>query len=164
MNVWKWKCEGLILLRGETRANLICFDGNVALGRESCSGEGKLLWGGKVALGREVALGEGMLLGGNVALGSCSGEGILLWGGNVALGSCSGGGKLLWEGNVALGREYCSGEGKLLWGRRNCHGEKKKLSKKERIFPILGKIREILQKIEGISGDFAVEKKRFGRQ
>jgi len=28
----------------------------------------------------------------------------------------------------------------------------------------LGKIREILQKIEGISGDFAVEKKRFGRQ
>ncbi|MBP7022199.1 MAG: hypothetical protein KBC30_10355, partial [Planctomycetes bacterium] len=85
----------------------------------------------------------------------------MLWGGNVALGRiiCSGEAILLWGGKVALGRECCSGEGKLLWGRRNCHGEKKKLSKKERIFPILGKIREILQKIEGISGDFAVEKK-----
>jgi len=48
----------------------------VALGRECCSGEGKLLWGVKLALGRE----------------SCSGEAMLLWGGNVALGRecCSG--------------------------------------------------------------------------
>jgi len=38
------------------------------------------------------------------------------------------------------------------------------LSKKERIFPILGKIGKNLQKIEEILGDFAVKKKRFGRQ
>ena len=124
--------------------------GNVALGRQCCSGERMLLWG------------EKLLWGGNVALGRecCSGEGKLLWGGNVALGkeSCSGEEMLLWGSKITLGRQCCSG------GRRNCHGEKKKLSKKKRIFPILGKIREILQKIEGISGDFVVEKKRFGRQ
>jgi len=48
----------------------------------------------------------------------------------------------------------------LLWGEYTL-GRRRKLAKKERIFPILGKIREILEKIEGISGDFAVKKKQF---
>ena len=64
-----------------------------------------MLWGGNVALGRKFAL------------GSCSGEAMLLWGGRscsgvllwgvlwgVTLGSCSG------EMSVALGRQCCSGE------------------------------------------------------
>ncbi|HON45253.1 MAG TPA: hypothetical protein PLR86_07935 [Planctomycetota bacterium] len=36
--------------------------GNVALGRECCSGEGMLLWGGNVALGWQCCSGEGKLL------------------------------------------------------------------------------------------------------
>jgi len=57
----------------------------------------------------------------------------------------------------------CSGEAMLLWGKYALR-RRRKLSKKERIFPILGKMGEILQKIEEISGDFAVKKKRFGRR
>ena len=60
----------------------------------------------------------------------------------------------------------------LLWGetrsnmlwRKYALRRRRKLAKKERILPIFGKIGEILEKLEGISGDFAVKKKRFGRQ
>ncbi|HRU52527.1 MAG TPA: hypothetical protein P5543_10060 [Planctomycetota bacterium] len=53
--------------------------GNVALGRECCSGEANfiLLWGSNFALGKQFCSGELF----------CSGEGKLLWGGEVALGS-----------------------------------------------------------------------------
>ncbi|HON46061.1 MAG TPA: hypothetical protein PLR86_12010, partial [Planctomycetota bacterium] len=74
--------------------------GNVALGRQCCSGEGKLL----CALGRQC----------------CSEEGIILWGWKFALyseeGICSGEGKLLWGGKVALS---CSGA-----VRKNCEVKK----------------------------------------
>ncbi len=55
--------------------------------------------------------------------------------------------------NVALERQFAL-------GRITCEvalGRRRKLSN-------LRKIREILQKIEGISENFAVKKKRFGRQ
>jgi len=52
----------------------------------------------------------------------------------------------------------------LLWGGNVALGRIRKLAKKERILPIFGKIREILEKLEGISEDFIVKKKRFGRQ
>ncbi|HPY75616.1 MAG TPA: hypothetical protein PLB63_09455 [Planctomycetota bacterium] len=51
----------------------------------------------------------------------------------------------------------------LLWGKYALR-RRRKLAKKVKILPIFGKIGEILEKIEGISGDFAVKKKRFGRQ
>ena len=51
----------------------------------------------------------------------------------------------------------------LLWGKYAL-GRRKKLAKKERILPIFRKIGEILEKLEEISEDFVVKKKRFGRQ
>ncbi|MBP7022015.1 MAG: hypothetical protein KBC30_09400 [Planctomycetes bacterium] len=51
----------------------------------------------------------------------------------------------------------------LLWGKYAL-GRRRRLVKKERILPIFRKIGEILEKLEGISRDFAVKKKRFGRQ
>ncbi|MBP7020766.1 MAG: hypothetical protein KBC30_02960 [Planctomycetes bacterium] len=57
--------------------------GKGAVGRESYSGEGKLLWGGNFARGR--LLWGGILLW-DLLWGGCSGEGKLLWGGKVALG------------------------------------------------------------------------------
>jgi len=50
----------------------------------------------------------------------------------------------------------------LLWGKYALG--RRRLVKKERILPIFRKIGEILEKLEGISRDFAVKKKRFGRQ
>ncbi|HNZ66856.1 MAG: hypothetical protein KBC30_11375 [Planctomycetes bacterium] len=55
--------------------------GNVALGCQSCSGEGKLLWG--------------------IALGRCSGE--MLWGGKLLWGEAI----LLWAGIVLLLKLFC---------------------------------------------------------
>ncbi len=76
---------------------------------------------------------------------------MLLWGKYVALGKiCYSGISLLW------------GE-KLLWGEFAL-GRIRKLAKKERILPIFRKIGEILEKLEEISEDFVVKKKRFGRQ
>ena len=57
----------------------------------------------------------------------------------------------------------CSAHAKLLWGKYAL-GRRRKLAKKERILPIFGKIGEILEKLERISEDFVVEKKRFGWQ
>ena len=52
----------------------------------------------------------------------------------------------------------------MLWGKYVPLGRIRKLAKKERILPIFGKIGEILEKLEEISEDFVVKKKRFGRQ
>jgi len=48
----------------------------------------------------------------------------------------------------------------LLWGKYTL-GRRRKFAKKERILPIFRKIGEILEKLEGISEDFVVKKKRF---
>ncbi|MBP7021387.1 MAG: hypothetical protein KBC30_06175 [Planctomycetes bacterium] len=76
---------------------------------------------------------------------------------------------MLWGKYVALGKICCSGENMLLWGEKLLWGEFalgriRKLAKKERILPIFRKIGEILEKLEEISEDFVVKKKRFGRQ
>gem|GEM_PF-5775068 len=70
--------------------------------------EVNLLWGGVSCSGE-------LLLGGNIALGNCSWEAILLWG--IALGRQYCSGELLLGGNIALGRCQLLWGGNLLWKR-----------------------------------------------
>ena len=70
---------------------------------------------------------------------------------------------------IALRRNAWAHGLSLLWGescanllwRKYALGRIRKLAKKERILPIFRKIGEILEKLEGISEDFVVKKKRF---
>ncbi|HPY74055.1 MAG TPA: hypothetical protein PLB63_01415 [Planctomycetota bacterium] len=91
-----------------------------ALGRQSCSGEARLLWGrearllreGKVAPGKQMLLwGRKLLGGGDVALGRkvALGKQMLLWGSRC----CSGEGKLLWGENLLGGRKVARGRHKM---------------------------------------------------
>jgi len=75
-------CSGEKFALGSCSGELLW---GVALGRNLLWGAREMLGGGNVALGRQCCSGEKIYSGEKFALGSCSGEAMLLW--EVVLGS-----------------------------------------------------------------------------